>query len=92
MQLIDPQLNQRIYFFVLRQCFENLKCFFSDKFVSFRADHQNIDILWLGIGNMPNMGMFFIRGEYVTKYNTVSNRTVVNSVHETKMNNAAGNL
>ncbi|KAM3728655.1 RNA-dependent RNA polymerase [Dirofilaria immitis] len=56
-----------------------------------RADHANINILWLGIGNMPNMGLFFIRGEYVTKYNTSSNKSVVNSVYETKMNNATGN-
>ncbi|VDO50757.1 unnamed protein product [Onchocerca flexuosa] len=40
---------------------------------------------------MPNMGLFFIRGEYVTKYNTSSNKSVVNSVYETKMNDAAGN-
>lgn len=39
---------------------------------------------------MPNMGLFFIRGEYVTKYNTSSNKLIVNSVYETKMNNAAG--
>ncbi|EFO21905.2 RNA dependent RNA polymerase [Loa loa] len=56
-----------------------------------RPDHANIDILWIGIGNMPNMGLFFIRGEYVTKYNTSSNKLIVNSVCETKMNNAAGN-
>ncbi|CAG9535546.1 unnamed protein product [Cercopithifilaria johnstoni] len=56
-----------------------------------RPDHANVDILWLGIGNMPNMGLFFIRGEYVTKYNTCSNKLIVNSVCETKMNNAAGN-
>ncbi|VDK85234.1 unnamed protein product [Onchocerca ochengi] len=56
-----------------------------------RADHANVDILWMGIGNMPNMGLFFIRGEYVTKYNTSSNKSVVNSIYETKMNDAAGN-
>ncbi|VDM08163.1 unnamed protein product [Wuchereria bancrofti] len=56
-----------------------------------RPDHTNVDILWIGIGNMPNMGLFFIRGEYVTKYNTSSNKLIVNSVCETKINNAAGN-
>uniref|UniRef100_A0A0R3RPA9 RNA-directed RNA polymerase n=1 Tax=Elaeophora elaphi TaxID=1147741 RepID=A0A0R3RPA9_9BILA len=56
-----------------------------------RPDHSNVDILWLGIGNMPNMGLFLIRGEYVTKYNACSNKLIVNSICETKMNNAAGN-
>nr|CRZ22694.1 BMA-RRF-3, isoform a [Brugia malayi] len=56
-----------------------------------RPDHTNVDILWIGIGNMPNMGLFFIRGEYVTKYNASSNKLIVNSVCETKINNAAGN-
>lgn len=55
-----------------------------------RPDHTNVDILWIGIGNMPNMGLFFIRGEYVTKYNASSNKLIVNSVCETKINNAAG--
>uniref|UniRef100_A0A915PTN4 RNA-directed RNA polymerase n=1 Tax=Setaria digitata TaxID=48799 RepID=A0A915PTN4_9BILA len=59
-------------------------------FTDIRADHANIDILWLGIGNMPNMGLFFIRGEYITKYNTISNKSIMNSVFETKMNHAAG--
>lgn len=51
-----------------------------------------MDIIWLGMGNMPNMGLFLIRGEYVAKYNTSSNKLIINSVRETKVNNAAGDL
>ncbi|VDM96403.1 unnamed protein product [Thelazia callipaeda] len=59
-------------------------------FTDTKTDHENVDILWLGIGNMPNFGLFFIRGEYVTKYNTESNKLILNPVSETKINNATG--
>lgn len=48
-----------------------------------------MDIVWLAVGNMPNAGTFFIRGEYVTKYNTRSN-CIKDAIPETKTSNAAG--
>ncbi|VDN24367.1 unnamed protein product [Gongylonema pulchrum] len=59
-------------------------------FDELKAVHQNINITWLGIGNMPNMGIFFVRGEYITRYNENSNKTIINWASETKLNNAAG--
>ncbi|KHN81417.1 hypothetical protein Tcan_13833 [Toxocara canis] len=37
---------------------------------------------------MPNTGTFFVRGEYITKYNTRSN-SIKDAIPETKTSNAA---
>uniref|UniRef100_A0A915BR60 RNA-directed RNA polymerase n=1 Tax=Parascaris univalens TaxID=6257 RepID=A0A915BR60_PARUN len=58
-------------------------------FSQISAEHANVDIVWLAVGNMPNAGTFFIRGEYVTKYNTRSN-CMRDAIPETKTSNAAG--
>ncbi|VDM39772.1 unnamed protein product [Toxocara canis] len=53
------------------------------------AEHSNVDIVWIAFGNMPNTGTFFVRGEYITKYNTRSN-SIKDAIPETKTSNAAG--
>ncbi|VDM65041.1 unnamed protein product [Strongylus vulgaris] len=39
-----------------------------------RPQHNNVTLTSMAIGSMPNPGLFFVRGDYVTNYNEISNR------------------
>lgn len=45
---------------------------------------------WLGLGNMPNMGTYFIRGEYRTGYNAISNRSLLYNMPGSQINFVTG--
>ncbi|VDM52303.1 unnamed protein product [Angiostrongylus costaricensis] len=38
-----------------------------------RPQHNNVTLTSMAIGSMPNPGLFFVRGDYITNYNEVSN-------------------
>ncbi|EYB83654.1 hypothetical protein Y032_0332g2788 [Ancylostoma ceylanicum] len=43
-----------------------------------RPQHNNVTLTSMAIGNMPNPGIFFVRGDYVTNYNEISNSFFTN--------------
>ncbi|KAK5967222.1 RNA-dependent RNA polymerase [Trichostrongylus colubriformis] len=42
-------------------------------FAEVRPQHNNVTLTSMAIGNMPNPGMFLVRGDYITNYNEISN-------------------
>ncbi|VDP16711.1 unnamed protein product [Heligmosomoides polygyrus] len=47
-------------------------------FTEIRPQHNNVTVVNLAVGNMPNPGLFFVRGDYVTGYNEISNSFFMN--------------
>ncbi|WKY17144.1 hypothetical protein Q1695_001623 [Nippostrongylus brasiliensis] len=54
--------------------FPGLKLFFPEV----RPQHTNVIVTSMAIGNMPNPGLFFVRGDYITNYNEISNSFFMN--------------
>ncbi|EPB67470.1 hypothetical protein ANCCEY_13436 [Ancylostoma ceylanicum] len=50
-----------------------------------QPQHNNVTLTSMAIGNMPNPGIFFVRGDYVTNYNEISNRRINEKAGKTAM-------